>query len=157
MKKMTRNRKPLKTFEEQIVRNDKSGCLEWTGSVVRGGYGYIIRKRKKIMAHRYWYELHVGPIQPGEVLCHRCDNPRCIEPKHLFIGSQAENISDKVRKSRQARGEKIATAILTAEQVVALRQEYAEGARQVDLASKYGIHQTSVSLIVRRKNWPHIP
>jgi hypothetical protein len=80
----------------------------------------------------------------------------CVEPGHLFLGTHADNVADKVRKSRQARGEKNNRAKLTAVAVQALRGEYARGARQVDLAKRYGLHQTAVSLIVTRKTWKHI-
>lgn len=94
---------------ERLLRhtnhNEISGCLEWTGSK-RSGYGRMIigsRKdgtRKSVSAHRVSYEIEYGEIPAGMEVCHKCDNPSCVNPKHLFLGTRQDNINDRERKGR---------------------------------------------------------
>jgi len=155
--KATRDRKPKIPFEKQLKRNENTGCLEWTGRTVRGGYGAITIKRKTVMAHRFWFVKCGGVIPDGMVLCHTCDNPKCVEPGHLFVASQAENMADMVRKKRQARGTLNSKAKLTESDVVEIRKAYKNGEIQARLAAQYNVHQTTISLIIKGKNWKHIP
>lgn len=92
---------------------------------------------------------------------HRCDNPPCCNPAHLFLGTHADNVRDKVNKGRQSRhsspGEAAGLAKLTNEQVLEMRRLYAEEhIRQVDLAARFGVGQSAVSAILRRRTWSHI-
>src|SRR6478609_2944250 len=104
-------------FEAAIERGD--GCWEWRGARTAAGYGEIHKGGKQRLAHGLSYERFVGPIPPGNVICHRCDNPGCVRPDHLFAGTQADNMVDMYAKGRgwlstaphrRARGSRIGTA-----------------------------------------------
>lgn len=85
-------------LQERLVRTD-SGCLEWTGATLRG-YGQIGVNGKVLYAHRVSYELAYGPIPDGMDICHRCDNPPCCAPEHLFAGTMLDNMADMISKNR---------------------------------------------------------
>lgn len=138
-----------------------NACWPWIASRGTGGYGQIFQAGRPIGAHRVAYELHAGrAVPPGLFVLHRCDNRPCCNPAHLFLGTQADNIADMDRKGRgrrpSVRGERAGLAKLTDEQVMELRALYAAGARQVDLAARFGVRQSTVSSIVRRATWSHI-
>jgi hypothetical protein len=87
---------------DRHVLNEPTGCWEWTGHIGMNGYGVLIVKNKRKLAHRASYEEFNGKIADGLVICHKCDNPKCINPMHLFAGTQKDNIQDMVRKGRRS-------------------------------------------------------
>jgi len=100
----------IKPIRERLLHFSKprpNGCREWTGEFNVCGYGRLSvqrnGKRKQPLAHRLSYEMFVAPIPPGMMVLHRCDNPKCVAPDHLWLGTNADNMADKVRKGRQAR------------------------------------------------------
>lgn len=82
----------------------KDGCWNWRGRLNENGYGSIKHEGKRIYAHRASYMLNTGPIESGKVICHSCDNPKCVNPSHLWAGTQNENIRDMISKGRQRAG-----------------------------------------------------
>jgi hypothetical protein len=136
----------------------EAGCWEWNGKP-RGKFGYARIQVNGVAkpAHRAVYEVLVGPVPDHLHVCHQCDNPKCVNPAHLFVGTQADNIQDMVTKGRQARGERISTAKLTAEQVTEIRRLYVPrkmGSHR--LARRFGVSKVTIQRILNRKIWQHI-
>lgn len=133
-----------------------NGCIEWTGLRRPNGYGETSfgSDMKTALAHRVSFALARGLTRRFEgCVCHKCDNPLCINPDHLFLGTQANNIQDKIRKGRQPRGEANYNARLTAEEIRTIR---ADQRRYADVAADYGIHPMYVGRIKRREVWAHV-
>ncbi len=133
----------------------KDECWEWQGAR-SNGYG-VFYCFGRIYAHRFSFWIHTG-VHPGDLgCCHSCDNPSCVNPAHLWLGTQAQNIHDAVSKGRMARGEKQGFSKLTEAQVLKIRKRYAAGSvTQKRLAKDYGIDRSTVGYIVRRDCWTHI-
>ena len=145
-------------FWSKVHVSDPSSCWEWTGAKKFGGYGEIGHEGKNKSAHRLAYEFANGPIPEGLFVCHRCDNPACVNPSHLFVGTQLENALDCVEKGRMPRGNNRAFSKLTDSQVLEIRARYSSGSvYQADLASEYGVSESNISAIVRRVKWKHLP
>jgi hypothetical protein len=138
---------------------DRAGdCWLWTASRRGDGYGaFQVESQRQISAHRYSYLLNHGPIPEGMVVMHSCDQPLCVNPDHLSLGTNLANQRDAARKGRKRPGIKNHNAKLSEEQVLELRARYeAGGISQKDLAAEYGISHALVSFIVTRKAWKHI-
>lgn len=145
-------------FTEQVhYRVLPSGCWEWTRARLKGGYGQVKRGGKTLRAHRMMYEHEHGDIPEGMLVCHTCDNPSCVNPDHLWLGTTGDNVQDKVKKGRQRgapRGERHPAAKLTQRQAEDVRAEYARGTHtQAELARQYGISQAQVSGIVNNRTY----
>jgi len=98
---------PIDRFMEKVVVIGESGCWVWVGSLAKAGYGtFNSGKGQTQNAHRWAYKHFVGPIDDGLFVCHRCDVPACVNPSHLFLGTNAENMRDMTAKNRQAKGVK---------------------------------------------------
>jgi hypothetical protein len=104
------------------------------------------------MAHRIAWSRVFGPIPDGLVVCHRCDNPPCVRPDHLFLGTHQDNDADRDAKGRTANGERIGAAKLTDEQVAEIRRLRDAGLSQTSIAARYGVSQSHVSRIVNFQN-----
>lgn len=126
----------------------------WTAGIHKG-YGRF-KMPPEIIAHRVSYILHVGPIPDGMVVRHRCDNAACVNPRHLDVGTQADNIEDKVSKDRQAKGETDGNARLLECQVRAILALVAAGHSPADLATQYGVHVTTIHRICAGIAWAHV-
>lgn len=127
-----------------------NGCWHWNGATNNKGYGQITVAGKRASTHRVAFEVSVRKLNDGEQVLHRCDNPLCINPAHLFVGTPAINSMDKIAKGRHAHGERIATAKLTAKQVLEIRRSRA---LQSQLAATYGVTQSAISRVRNGARW----
>ena len=133
-------------------------CWEWQGNAPQGRHGHFSIKAKAVIAHRWIYEMCCGPIPSGMVIRHKCDNPKCVNPIHLTIGTPRDNVMDMHERGRGAdrRGEKHPLAKLDAETVLKIRAGKEVGRTNSDLAAEFGISNQHIGKIVRRENWRHI-
>jgi len=136
---------------------DPNGCHICTSHLSRnvGGYARISINGKVTPLHRVMYEKHKGKIPRGMCVCHKCDNPECINPDHLFLGTQRDNVLDMIKKGRDnhARGEKHHRAKLTANKVLEIQKS---GKSYNWLAAKYNISKTTIWRIKKKITWKHI-
>lgn len=153
-------------FEEQFwARVERAdGCWAWLGPRKQGSYG-VTRSpdRRPIGAHRLAWQLANGrALGRHEYVCHRCDNPICVRPDHLFVGSQLDNMRDAKAKGRTrnpnpARGERCKTSKLTPEAVTEIRRAFLAGEGCRPIARRFGIDRAQVKRIVRGQSWAHLP
>jgi hypothetical protein len=126
-------------------------CREWQGYVTAKGYG----KSAKGLAHRVAWESVNGPIPKGMLVCHRCDNRRCVNPEHLFLGTPADNSADMVAKGRQCRGQRRSTRLADAD-VAIIKWCLEAGVQGRKLAALYSVSEMAVSDIKRGATWKHV-
>lgn len=132
-----------------------NGCWEWKGGRNQDGYPNLGDKGRK--AHRYSYERFKGKIPEKICVYHTCDNRGCVNPRHLFLGTPAQNNEDKIQKNRQAKGEKSGQSKLKEKDVQKIRLEYADTkVSTYFLAKKYGVSQAVIWNVIRRKTWKHV-
>jgi len=142
---------------------DKNKCWEWKGSInhLRGGYGSISHNKKHLKAHRVSYELYYEkPL--GSLHClHTCDNPSCVNPLHLFAGTNHDNVMDKVNKGRcyngYQKGEHNGASKLKDADVIQIRELYNnQNYTTIKLGKMYGVHRSTISYIVNNKTYTHL-
>ena len=135
-------------------------CWEWLGSKTKKGYGNIWFEKQMRHAHRVSWMLHNGPITKGLCVCHSCDNPICIRPSHLFLGTIADNNIDMTQKGRANRasfGEKNPKAKFSADQIRQIRAMYANDEyNQYELAEMFNASQGHINNIITRRIWKQI-
>lgn len=145
-------------FWEKVKKTET--CWIWSAHR-RGNYGRIGKgvTCRDVNAHRVSWEIHNGPIPKGMNVLHRCDNRPCVNPDHLFLGTQADNLNDCVLKGRHGdwRGEKNGRAKLTGKQVREIREKYLpKEVTASKLAKEYGVSRMHIYKILYRTNWKHI-
>ena len=148
---------PVARFWSKVEKSD--GCWLWLGAREREGYGrFFLPGRGLLRAPRYAYELAHGPIPPGYFVCHRCDNPPCVNPDHLFLDLPAGNAADCSRKGRTNQGEARYSAKLTEVQVQEIRTRYAAGGvTTVALGREYGVTHQTIGQALNGRTWKHVP
>ncbi len=129
-----------------------TGCWAFRGNLI-GPYGVISHGYRNLYVHRVVFEKEHGPIPNGMEVCHTCDNPPCCNPDHLFLGTQLENIQDKINKGRQTRGEGVGISKLTAERVLEIRASSESGRV---LGKRYGVSNVQIGNIRSGKQWRHV-
>lgn len=139
--------------------NKTNGCWLWTGSKANKGYGRLKTQGVTRGAHRISYAIHFGRPPLNLLVCHRCDNPLCVNPGHLFLGTFKDNVADCIAKGRKvnADGEKAGSAKLTNEQVILIRQEYAKGIETAaEIGKRFGVTDEPIRKIVRGEAWKNV-
>lgn len=131
-------------------------CWLWIGCKAKSGYGVLSINNQAIGAHRISYWLAHGIIPQGLHVCHICDNPPCVRPSHLFLGTMKDNIQDASRKGRMHPGEKHGMAKLTVKDVRAIRNLYPRFT-QLRIAKMFGVSRGCIGDIVRNVNWAIVP
>lgn len=138
-----------------------SGCVLWAGEVSKAGYGRLKLRKKNLRVHRLAWVLERGPIPAGLFVCHHCDVPSCFSSTHLFLGTAAENVADRVRKGRHSRprnpryalGEACGAAKLTKSKIIAIRRSRLPSTA---LARRFGVNKSTVIRARNGKLWAHV-
>ena len=149
-------------FEERFWKKVKKGkpeeCWEWMAGRFVDGNGNFWDGKKNEYANRYSWYLHYGDIPKGLLALHRCDNPPCVNPNHLFLGTHKDNIADCIKKGRKVilRGEDHGMSKLTKEKVLEIRRLLGEGKLQKTLAQIFDVTPTTIHEVGRRKTWKHL-
>lgn len=145
-------------FWTKVKISASDQCWEWTGSKYQNGYGQFFKSPMKITAHRFSFELAYGEISSDLVVCHSCDNRGCVNPLHLFVGTQADNIQDMVKKKRRVHTSRVGSnngrAKISEEEANEIRRLYSKGcftAKQ--LGHSFGISETQTLRIINNQSW----
>lgn len=155
-----------KLTEKFFLNIDKqtNGCWIWKNVIANNGYPILQMGKHagpnhvRVAAHRFSYELHNETVIPsGMCVCHKCDNRACVNPEHLFLGTQDDNMQDMIRKGRKTVGEKVSNSKITAEDVQKICEMRESGLTFVSIARQFNLTKTSVARIVKGKAWKHIP
>jgi len=151
----SRQPRPLvERFWEKVDVRGPDDCWPWMAALNGQGYGNLgSGDGKTLRANRVSYELAYGPIEPGHMVCHRCDNPACVNPTHLYAASQANNLRDMAEKGRSTRGERSASAKLNDAAVAIIRSATI---KQNMLAKNFGVSPMAISLAKRGLTWRHV-
>lgn len=159
MLRLLERRRELKTLKERFEPKYEvasTGCWNWTACRQSDGYGMISVGKTMLLAHRMSYLLYKGALGDKQVL-HTCDNPTCVNPEHLFLGTHKENMRDKEDKGRGNRtpvkGEAHGRSILTEQQVLSIREDTRV---QSMISKEYHVSQSQISRIKLRKKWGHL-
>jgi hypothetical protein len=154
---------PEARFWKLVDRRGPNQCWEFKGSKGRNGYGQVWSYGKIIRTHRFSWTIHHGPIPDGMFVCHRCDNPSCVNPDHLFLGTHLENMADMTRKGRGRNsgegrpGENNPCHILTEVDVLAIRNDpELSKLSQVEVGLRFGVSRQTVSDIRSGKRWRYL-
>jgi len=136
-------------FAEKYEVDSKTGCWNWTGATIAGGYGHLGRYRAEpILAHRFSYEHHKGPVPGGHIVRHTCHNSKCVNPDHLVAGTHADNMADMARAGRRIGRN---TGFSFPQHVLArMKKLLAEGKTQVEVASKLKLNRSTVQRAIYR-------
>lgn len=148
----------VRRFWSRVKRGTPTECWPWIAYRNCKGYGLFWDGERTTAAHRFAYRLKHGAYS-SQLVCHRCDNPPCCNPDHLFAGTDSDNVRDSVAKGRRAHifGENNNRVILTLKQVIEIRERYAAGEYAIELAEKFGVSQPTISAICSGRNWKTAP
>ena len=144
-------------FDTKWTRNDTTGCHEWVAATDKDGYGRFCWDGATGRAHRYVWQAEHGPIPEGLVVRHvTCSNPSCVNPAHLDVGTQQDNIDDRDRDGNAPRGTRNGRSTLDPQDVRAIRRLADDGLSYREIGRRYEMHHSTVSDVVRGKLWQHL-
>jgi hypothetical protein len=151
----------IETFWSRVDIKSEDECWNWTWGKHKEGYGRFKYQNKEFQTHRFSYLISYGNLDPNLLVCHKCDNPSCVNPKHLFLGTFKDNAQDRSNKGRCGRkgaiGESSGVSKLTELQVLEIRTLYNEGfGGYKKLGKKFGVHHSNIESIVKKNTWRHI-
>ena len=155
---------PKERFWNKVNKNGQlildTPCWEWTAGTFSNRYGQFFDGNSKIGAHRFSYKIHFGDISDELKVCHKCDNRRCVNPEHFFLGTQKENMEDMVRKGRRIHaskvGERNGRAIVTESNVLEMRNLHNNGISIAEIARRFDTSETQTARIVKLQSWRHV-
>jgi hypothetical protein len=137
-------------FWEKVKKSeDENGCWEWIGKIVPNGYGKVYKNCKEMLAHRLSYEITYGEVPEGLFVCHKCDNPPCVRPSHLFLGTNQDNMMDSMIKDRRGRK-------LNKQKVLEILDMIKSGDNKKVVADIFGITPGTIGDILRGKIWNYV-
>lgn len=145
-------------FWSKVDKQAEGGCWVWTGATTHNGYGiFNLSGGRTVRTHRWMLAQHLGrDLTKGELACHHCDNPPCVNPGHLFVSTPKGNTADMVSKGRVNRGEGRWSAKLTEEKVIAIREAIASGRSMAATAREAGVTVSLIHGIVHGHRWKHV-
>ena len=131
-------------------------CWLWTGYTNQDGYGRIMASGGPVTTHRLSWEIANGPIPDGMCVCHKCDNPPCVRPSHLFLGTQIKNIKDRDKKDRVAHGVNSYRHKLSPEKVLRMRAMRNSGMGYLEIGEAFGVNDSAAWKAVNGSNWRRV-
>lgn len=152
----------IQRFWRKVQIDDSESCWLWQAFRNPKGYGMISNGGYMALAHRVSWAIHNGKVPANKYVLHRCDNPSCCNPKHLYIGTNADNVRDKVERGRSSwprperAGEGHPMVKLTTEAVMEIRSEIGIRGAGVRLARKYGVRPSTITMIQKGRLWKHL-
>lgn len=146
----------LKAFMSKVSKT--SSCWLWSGYTMPKGHGFVGVKRKYWLAHRLSWVLHGNQLPPGMCVLHKCDVANCVNPKHLYLGTRQDNVADRCRRNRTAKGERNSHAKLTPADIAEIRRIYSHiPPKFTETAKRFGVSGQTISWIVKHRLWKHLP
>ena len=150
--------KDMLRFESKYTKGEPEECWEWQGQGLKTGYGAFSIGSKNYRAHRLSYSLAKGEIPEGKIICHSCDNRKCVNPKHLWLGTDKTNAEDREAKGRGVRlhGKDNPASKLTNSDILKIRLRDAEGISSRKIAALMGVNKSTISRLLLGETWAHI-